>query len=172
MKLINKEEILKQATCKMPIVKGVYFLINKDQEIVYVGMSNDCYERISVHKSDRSKRFKTFTIIKYNDNDSISLRDYEEAYIKKHQPKYNKHKTSKYSDNIKENRGKYKRRNKGGRPKGITEKLKIKSDIVLNMYKSGIPIKKICNDNSIAPGSLYKILRYKKYKFNIHKNKI
>ena len=61
--LIDKVSIVEKSIKKYPKVRGVYFLINKKNEIVYVGMSDNCYERIDVHRSNVSKHFNRFFII-------------------------------------------------------------------------------------------------------------
>jgi len=63
---------------------GVYFLLDED-EIVYVGRSSNCYDRIASHT--KNKVFDSFYIYKASQEECLWL---EPMYIMKFQPIYNK----------------------------------------------------------------------------------
>jgi len=64
---------------------GVYLLYN-NEDIVYVGKSNNMKNRISQHKKD--KEFNNVKCIVFKDEGLINL--YEPYLIQKYKPKYNK----------------------------------------------------------------------------------
>ena len=159
--LFCKEGVLRSSISSYPIIKGVYFLINIDNEIVYIGQSNDCHSRVKVHRSNVGRDFLRFTIIPYPENHFMSFDDLETAYIKKFNPIYNIRGTKKYSEYVKKV---YKTRKEnastGGRPKGLSKKLLDKSEGVSELYNNNTPITVIMKKMDIAPNSIYKILRH------------
>jgi len=56
--LKSHEEIISLKTNRLPIIKGVYFLINDTDNIVYIGKSIDCYKRIKTHQTQNKKYFR------------------------------------------------------------------------------------------------------------------
>ena len=82
--MITKKEIL---SSKKPIgnkLSAVYFLI-KNSEIVYIGASINCHNRVLEHKD--TKDFDSWSHI---DTDIEDLAIVERRYIKDMLPKYNK----------------------------------------------------------------------------------
>jgi excinuclease UvrABC nuclease subunit len=88
MKVKNYAEIIQS---KQPIPSedkkgGIYFLI-QDEEIVYVGKSEDYIKRISTHQKESKKVFDSFSVLQISDS---LERDVTEAfYIVAFSPKYN-----------------------------------------------------------------------------------
>lgn len=84
--MITKEEIIKKA---IPIMEfktsAIYFLINCNNEIVYVGKSKRGKIRISEHFND--KTFSSYTIIPVSEKKLDIL---ENKYIMEFKPIYNK----------------------------------------------------------------------------------
>ena len=70
------------------IKSAIYFLL-KDDEIVYVGKTNNGFKRICQHYK---KDFNKYIFIKTDKNE---LDYYEDFYIMKYQPKYNRYYTIK-----------------------------------------------------------------------------
>ena len=66
---------------------GIYFLLN-DDEIVYVGISEDVYTRIAKHRKEGKKKFNRVTVFQVEDEKLRS--DLEVEYIVHLAPKYNK----------------------------------------------------------------------------------
>lgn len=74
-----------------PMVRGVYFLFDRD-EIVYVGQSTNVIYRAFQHRKSRSKKFDSFAALDVctpEDVALVALRRLESAYILKFLPKYN-----------------------------------------------------------------------------------
>lgn len=69
-------------------VAGVYFLYNKDNELVYIGQSKNIYTRILEHKFENKKKFESFIHIKFDDTFTREI--YEITFISIAKPKYNK----------------------------------------------------------------------------------
>jgi hypothetical protein len=159
--LLSKEGILMRSIKDNPIIRGVYFLINKKEDIVYVGQSSDCYSRLKVHKSNSGKRFVKFTIIPYPENNFMTLEQVETAYIKMYNPIYNIVGSESHSELAKKwYLTRKKDAKQGGRPKGISKKLLIKADEIGKMYLENKPIKEIIEVMDVAPNSIYRCLRH------------
>jgi len=86
MNLLTKKEITQKPFGGGVVFKGVYFLI-KDNEVAYVGQSQDIMKRISQHLS--TKDFNNYYIQEI-DEEIDYLDEIETAYIAKFVPKYNK----------------------------------------------------------------------------------
>ena len=65
---------------------GVYFLFDY-HELVYIGCSNDIYNRLEFHMKDDSKQYTKFSFIEYAVDD---MKIVERFLINKYLPKYNK----------------------------------------------------------------------------------
>lgn len=70
-------------------IQGIYFLIDEDQEVVYIGKSVDIISRVSAHVNNNNKTFTTFSYIEMNISDSL-LSEIESDLIAIYRPKYNK----------------------------------------------------------------------------------
>ena len=90
-RLKNITEILDIA---QPVAKmcGIYFLIRDDQ-VIYIGKSNDVYSRVSEHRA-RGREFTKFSVVPC---DPAHLSDIEAAYIKLFKPVGNRTHTPKKS---------------------------------------------------------------------------
>ena len=64
----------------------VYFLMDEDDKIIYVGHTRSLYERIVCHK--QSYEFNRFGLIEYNTYEESLIE--ERDWIKYHQPKFNR----------------------------------------------------------------------------------
>ena len=72
------------------LVRGIYFLMDNNKKVVYVGMSkHNCLNRISSHFDNLDKEFCSFKIIPYVDLSDKQLLLKEKQYIKTMKPKYN-----------------------------------------------------------------------------------
>lgn len=80
----NKKEINKN---NKNIIKGVYFLINNN-DLVYVGESQDIFNRIRSHSYLKTKRFNAFNFIIIDNDDDRKFTEY--MYIDLYKPIYNK----------------------------------------------------------------------------------
>jgi DNA polymerase-3 subunit epsilon len=86
-----KEYILK----KLPEACGVYYFLNKEQQIIYVGKSTNMYQRAVSHFNTTEKKGKKMLNDLYNvdfvltGSELIALL-LEAEEIKKHKPKYNR----------------------------------------------------------------------------------
>lgn len=70
--------------------KGVYFLIDENNVVVYVGMSNfNILSRISAHSQDDSKDFSKFAFFEMNDATEKEIFEKEADFILKYSPKFN-----------------------------------------------------------------------------------
>ncbi len=104
--ILNKEDrehwpqqLLVQKVQKLPENAGIYYFINKQNEIIYIGRSNDIQDRVYQHFSDfpasewRKAMYKEVVDIKYELTGSELLAMILERYeIKKHNPIYNQKK--------------------------------------------------------------------------------
>lgn len=66
-------------------VPGIYFLLNNDDAVVYVGKSNNVHKRIHFHVG--KKDFVKIAILPCDPSEHEKM---EAKYIAKYQPKYNK----------------------------------------------------------------------------------
>lgn len=69
---------------KIKVIRGIYFLF-KDNELVYIGQSEDIYKRVPSHLF--SKDFNNWNYIEYVNDDLNTL---EAEFILKYRPKHNK----------------------------------------------------------------------------------
>jgi len=78
----NSESVVRE------VIPGVYFLIKMDK-IIYVGQSEDCHRRFTMHRRKKyGKTFHRYYIIPISDiEERLEL---EEYYIKTIKPKHNK----------------------------------------------------------------------------------
>lgn len=97
-----KEYILK----KLPEECGVYYFLDKDQNIIYIGKSNNMYNRALSHFNTQEKKGKKMLNDLYNvdfvltGSELIALL-HEAEEIKKHKPKYNRmRKSEEFTHNI------------------------------------------------------------------------
>ena len=68
------------------IIRGIYFLL-KDNEIVYVGQSDNVMKRISAHIVADEKMFDSYCVLPVKEGD---LNDIEARYIWEFAPRHNK----------------------------------------------------------------------------------
>jgi len=69
------------------VFKGVYFLFNYLDELVYIGSTNDIYNRLNFHFKEEKKDYKTYSFIEFKDDEYKIV---ERFLINKFLPKYNK----------------------------------------------------------------------------------
>jgi hypothetical protein len=79
-------EYLKERAVRVPAVSGVYFLLDKDGEVVYVGKSRNIARRIGQHLEVKRIKFESFAFIEYPES---MLAEYEGRYIYRFNPEYN-----------------------------------------------------------------------------------
>lgn len=116
------EELKEQKRYSVELIPGVYFLFNEN-ELVYIGESEDIHRRVGQHRTD--KEYDSYTFIEQRDP-HLRLR-LEKAYIEKFRPEYNKQSgnisnksiTTKYESNEKLIRGMYKVMKKNGYKKSF-----------------------------------------------------
>ena len=80
-----KNIILSKKKFFEPRIKGIYFLISKN-EIVYVGQSCEILSRVETHRKQNKKIFDSFSYFEY---DFDNLDNIEAYFIFKLKPKYN-----------------------------------------------------------------------------------
>ncbi len=90
---VNREEFRKIIPKGM---SGVYFLYDKDMQLLYIGRAVDIKNRFdshlygnSLHNEERHKLFDTFQYVKILKVDKVMLDETERYYIKKHKPPCN-----------------------------------------------------------------------------------
>lgn len=66
--------------------QGIYYLVDKNDDVVYIGQSVDIYTRINNHRN--VKDFNSFRYIEVEDREQLNCVELEE--IIKHMPKLNK----------------------------------------------------------------------------------
>ncbi|MDX9718159.1 MAG: GIY-YIG nuclease family protein [Thauera sp.] len=76
-------------------VSGVYFLIDSNGEVVYVGQSVNVHARIEDHRRDPAKEWASAKFIPCKREHLSAM---EKEYITKFQPKYNKTMMSTYAE--------------------------------------------------------------------------
>lgn len=86
-----KEYILK----KLPEECGVYYFLNKEQEIIYIGKSTNMYQRAIAHFNSKENKSKKLLNDLYNVDFVVTGSElvallHESSEIKKHKPKYNR----------------------------------------------------------------------------------
>lgn len=175
MELKSHDEIINLKTNRVPIIKGVYFLINDTENIIYIGKSVDCYRRVKTHQNQNRKHFTFYTIIECKDHEDLD--ELEIHYIKKFNPYYNKaHNTEalqlKFATKKEDIMDTYKA-NTYGRPKGLSDRIKTISKHVISRYlDEKYTVASIIKEFGISKGSFYKILRENNVDLSSnHKNK-
>ncbi len=168
--LSTKEEVLKHKIKNLPVIRGIYFLINDTDNIVYIGMSLDLYKRISVHKTCNQKHFRYYSLLhleEYSKNEILKL---ESEYIKKFTPYYNKKGNPFYENFRMPSNTSIRKHSKGGRPKGISKRLKCLAPKALEMFKDdNIRMNEIVNTLGICQNSVYKCLEYMNFDKSVAK---
>ena len=53
--------------------QGIYFLYNKEKELIYIGQSRNIYIRLLEHIAENKKQFECFKAIKFDDSDFMEL---------------------------------------------------------------------------------------------------
>ena len=80
---------------KLPEKCGVYYFLNKEQEIIYIGKSVNMYNRAVSHFNNKEQKIKNMLNDLYNvdfvetGSELVALL-HEAEEIKKHKPKYNR----------------------------------------------------------------------------------
>ncbi|MEZ5045818.1 MAG: exonuclease domain-containing protein [Chitinophagaceae bacterium] len=91
----RKDSIKKYILNKLPDTCGVYYFLNKNQEIIYIGKSVSMYSRAQSHYNSDLKKSKEMLQLTFNvdyvetGSELISLL-YESEEIKKHKPFFNR----------------------------------------------------------------------------------
>ena len=70
--------------------RGIYFLMDNDEEVVYVGSSENVGARIYAHQSQFEKAFSKYASISLPKLSESDLLQFEANFIAKYRPKYNK----------------------------------------------------------------------------------
>jgi len=84
----TKKEIIENATPYVPApISGVYFLINRHDEIIYVGFSEDVLSRLKEHRLNHFVKFDRYHIEEIKG--LADGRNLEQWYIKKLRPELN-----------------------------------------------------------------------------------
>lgn len=91
MKVTKEHIIINSVPSARRKVVGVYFLIDKNDEIVYVGSGMDVLTRIEAHKKDNSKIFNRHFIIELPEDNRQDRYALEKSYVQEFKPKYNKY---------------------------------------------------------------------------------
>lgn len=70
-------------------IKGIYFLMNRKKEVIYIGKSTNILSRVKVHKSKKHIKFHSYNYIEFDfpEKDLCLL---ERLFIVKFKPKLNK----------------------------------------------------------------------------------
>lgn len=94
---VTKEHIITNsvASARRKVI-GVYFLIDKNDEIVYVGSGVDVLARLQAHRKDNSKIFNRHFIIELTGSEIERRLEIEMNYTKEFMPKYNKRNNPRY----------------------------------------------------------------------------
>lgn len=87
---------IKQFLANLSHLPGVYQMLGKDREVIYVGKAKDLKKRVSSYFSNKAQDQKTLTLVKHIVDIDITVTSSEtEAVllecnlIKKHRPRYN-----------------------------------------------------------------------------------
>ena len=84
----TKKEIIESAIPYDPkAITGVYFLINRHNEIIYVGFSEDVMLRLKTHRYNYLTPYDRYFIIEVDN--VVDGRNLEQAYIKRARPRLN-----------------------------------------------------------------------------------
>ena len=87
--LKSKQSILEASIDKCdPNIRGVYFLINNSDEIVYVGTAQNICNRVKSHKANPNMIGK-FSCWSYVECEDAVRLHFEKSYIKRFKPFYN-----------------------------------------------------------------------------------
>lgn len=89
IKEFTKELIVKNKEYIKNYTYGIYFLINYNDEIVYIGKSKNFYSRIACH-IDSNMKFSSYYFIPIPNKYNKCLSLLEKVFILKFKPKYNK----------------------------------------------------------------------------------
>ena len=76
--------------CVLEEVKGIYFLIDDNFNVLYVGKSTNIYFRILTHQKQGKIPFTKFSIIGYPNADDFVLSKLETDFFLKYLPPFNK----------------------------------------------------------------------------------
>jgi len=82
--LLEPQHIAAEAMLYDAVI-GVYFLL-QDDEVVYIGKSNDALRRLSQHRAENQKTFNRVFMVRCQ---LVELDRLEALYIDKYRPKYN-----------------------------------------------------------------------------------
>ena len=89
--LLPTFELIVEGDIKVPLKSNpfvVYFLLY-EEELVYIGKTNNLFSRLSAHIAEGKKTFDDYYIAIF-DTDSDNLTHIERIYIEKYLPMYNK----------------------------------------------------------------------------------
>lgn len=94
----SKQHIIENAVpSKRKQITGVYFLIDKNDEIVYIGSAESVLARLDAHKKKiGAKMFIKHFIIELSGDDKNKRLQLERHYVELFQPKHNKQYNPKY----------------------------------------------------------------------------
>lgn len=87
--MINPYELEKVGVENLPICSGIYFFFDKENKLIYIGMSVNIKSRIYTHSHYGRfwiEKVRSISLIKC---EKESLRKLEREYIKKYCPVYN-----------------------------------------------------------------------------------
>lgn len=88
MHLFSEKWIINNAVkVRKPAIPAVYFLINHYNKIVYIGSTEDVYQRIISHRQNLKLHFNQWFHIVVEDKEE--RQELERQYIARHTPKYN-----------------------------------------------------------------------------------
>lgn len=65
-----------------PLVCGVYFLINRHSEVLYIGSSSDVYQRLNAHKRNKRLVFNRIYIIPFEDENLMKIEETKYTSVK------------------------------------------------------------------------------------------
>lgn len=72
-------------------IAGIYFLLDANYQVVYVGSSIDINTRVAVHLKQKKKKFSFYGIHQFDGVEAVNqLFEIEADYIAKYQPIYNR----------------------------------------------------------------------------------
>lgn len=85
---LNIDSLPKHQTMGLESFMGVYFLHNEDGNLMYIGKSENVYNRIMFHTTSKKTPFSTFSYVKHNDYHDVNVM--ERFLINKFLPEYNR----------------------------------------------------------------------------------
>jgi len=86
--IFRKEDIISHSHRSPSMDRGIYFLID-NEEIVYIGVSEQMMYRVITHAREKKKHFDSFSMLKM-DCSQEELYEYETENMIYHNCKYNK----------------------------------------------------------------------------------